>query len=220
MAALTPKEISLKYFTLISGETHHYKFKCDSVITQGKNTGWSNLFSHGKSHHEEEYNKSSNQSEIHFSQVASSKITKKGKNVYLWINWICSSLKPFSFVDNELFREYSRLEPICSNSLKKYMELLTKKVEAKIKDYIPETIAILIDGWSKGSIHFVGLFASFTSDNANGYECVMLAFAQLLSETSFTARDHYEFVSWVLQGYGKNLDNVTAINTALFQYCG
>ena len=46
MAALTPKEISLKYFTLISGETHQYKCKCDAVITQGKNTGWSNLFSH------------------------------------------------------------------------------------------------------------------------------------------------------------------------------
>ena len=39
----------------------------------------------------------------------------------------------------------------------------------------------------------------------------MLAFAPLLSETSFTARDRYEFVLWVLQLYGKNLDNVTAI---------
>ena len=54
----------------------------------------------------------------------------------------------------------------------------------------------------------------------------MLAFAPLLSETSFTARDHYELVSWVLQLYGKNLDNVTAIigdnvstNRALADLC-
>ena len=106
------------------------------------------------------------------------------------------------------------------------MKLLTKKVEAKIQDYLPETIAILIDGWSKGLVHFVCLFASFASDNANGYEWVMLVFAPILSETSFTARDNYEFVLWVLQLHGKNLDNVTAIigdnvftNKALADLC-
>ena len=64
MAALTPKEISLKYFTLISEETHQYKFKYDAVISYYTMEEYRlvKLFSHVKSQHEE-YKKNSNQSE-------------------------------------------------------------------------------------------------------------------------------------------------------------
>ena len=75
MAALTSKQISLKYLTLISEETHQYKCKCDAVITQAKNTGWSNFLPHVKSQHEE-YKKISNQSELNFSKSLHQKLPK------------------------------------------------------------------------------------------------------------------------------------------------
>ena len=49
---------------------------------------------------------------------------KKAKNIYSWINWICCTIKPFSVVEDKLNRQYTTLEPISVNTLKKYIQLL------------------------------------------------------------------------------------------------
>ena len=38
--------------------------------------------------------------------------------------------------------------------MKKYMNLLTKKVEVEIANIVPEDFAIFFDGWSNGSTHY------------------------------------------------------------------
>jgi len=85
-------------------------------------------------------------------------------------------------------------------------------VEAIISSQLPEKFAIVIDGWSKASTHFVALIAAYPSDNDNGYSTVLLAFSPLHDETEFTAKAHYEFVKWVLESvYNKSMDNIVAI---------
>ena len=61
---------------------------------------------------------------------------------------------PFTFVEKEMTRKYSNLEDISYKTLMKYMHALTKKVEGKIKDEIPDRFALIFDGWTKNSTHY------------------------------------------------------------------
>ena len=55
-------------------------------------------------------------------------------------------MKPFEFVEDPLTREFTALEPITVNTLKKYLERVTKAVETKIENELPEKFALIIDG--------------------------------------------------------------------------
>ena len=108
------------------------------------------------------------------------------------------------------------------------MELVTKEVEKRIQSALPEklALALAIDGWTKNSTHFVGVFAIYPAANTQGYDSALLAFSPLFSETRFTANDHYQFLEWVLSVYGKTMSDVIAIigdnaevNKALSNLC-
>ena len=43
------------------------------------------------------------------------------------------------------------------------MELVTKEVEKQIANLLPDQFMIIMDGWSTGSTHCVGVFASYPS---------------------------------------------------------
>ena len=206
----TVKELCLKYFSVDDATKFTWKCQCGAVIIQKKNTGWTNLANHIKSQHGEDP-KSVPTGQATISFAKSKRVTSKGSNIYCWLNWVCSSLKPFSFVDDVLTREYTKLEPISHNSLKKYMELVTKEVQKRIQSALPEKLALAIDGWTKNSTHFVGVFAIYPAANTQGYDSALLAFSPLFSETSFTANDHYQFLEWVLSVYGKTMSDVIAI---------
>ena len=107
-------------------------------------------------------------------------------------------------------------------TLKKYTELL--RVESKVKDNFPGKFALVIDGCSKSSLHYVGAFASYGSNSPTSYSTV-LSFSPMFSETSSTATDHYEFLEWVFSLYSKSFENVAIIgdnvstNKALANMC-
>ena len=152
--------------------------------------------------------------------------TKKAANIYSWLERICCGLKPFNFVENELTRKYCNFAPIAENTAKKYMENVTKEVEVLIKTKLPNRFVPVIDGWSKSSTHFVGVFASYSCENNLGYESALLSFSPLLTETSFNARDHYEYFEWVLRLYNKIFRNVVCncgdnaeVNKAIANLC-
>ena len=106
------------------------------------------------------------------------------------------------------------------------MDLSTRKVENKVKEILPDKFALVIDGWTKNSTHFVAILANFHAETKVGFEQIMLAFSPMVSETSFRAIDHFGFIEWVLGRYGKSLDNVVAVigdnvstNKALADMC-
>ena len=78
---------------------------------------------------------------------------------------MCIVLKPFAFVENELTRKYSSVEKITVTTLEKYMHLLTKKVEKVIARDLPDKFALITDGWTSGSTHFLGVVACYPSLN-------------------------------------------------------
>ena len=167
------------------------------ILTQKLNTGWSNLFQHIKSQHSDYLQDA--QSTLQSFVVSKPASTKKAANIYSSLEWICCGLKLFNFVENELTRKYCNLAPIAVNTLKKYMEIVTKEVKVVIKTKLLNRFVLVIDGWSKNSTHFVGVFASYSCENNLGYESALLLFSSLLTETSFNAMDHYDYFEWVYE---------------------
>ena len=75
------------------------------------------------------------------------------KAVYGWLEWIIVGGNEFSMVENELDKKYSKLSAITRPTFMKYMNLLTKEVEAKVREDLPQKFGIMIDGWTDCSIY-------------------------------------------------------------------
>ncbi len=72
------------------------------------------------------------------------------------------------------------------------MELLVIEVEKKISMILPEKIFLIFDGWSKNSIYFLGIFASFIHKDTR--KTVLLSFLPLMVETNLDAKNHYMMI--------------------------
>ena len=127
---------------------------------------------------------------------------KKSQTIHDWIEWICMELRPFSFVESEYVKKNVKLEAISKNTLQKYMHLLTKKVEQEIIKAMPEKIALIVDGWTSGSTHYLGVMASFCDMDQN-VEVPLLAFSPLIDETSQSAAQQYVFLEMTLSRFGE-----------------
>ena len=55
---------------------------------------------------------------------------------------------PFSFVEKEVNRRYTKLEPISPRTLLKDMPNLTVRVEKDIVKELPKKFSLVNDGWS------------------------------------------------------------------------
>ena len=135
-------------------------------------------------------------------------IKKKAQNVFAWLDWVCNDLMPFSFVDLPRTRKYSNLNPICRNTLMKYLNLVTLEVENAIKDQLPDKFVIAFDGWTTGSTHYVGIMATVPKESS--YETMLLAFTPLIDETCLNSTEQCRLIEETLELYGKDLDNVVA----------
>ena len=102
---------------------------------------------------------------------------KKSENLYGWLEWVCINLKPFSFVEDELTRKYTKLENVSRNTLEKYLHLTATTVEKRIARELPESFALWL---------MAGLVACYPCPSKD-YETALLAFSPLLDETSQSA---------------------------------
>ena len=74
------------------------------------------------------------------------KMRTKSVSQYLWLDPnVVRRLRPFDFVEDPLIREYIKLDPISTETLQKYMSLLTKQVETKIAKLLPHKITLIFD---------------------------------------------------------------------------
>jgi len=91
---------------------------------------------------------------------------------------------PFNFVESKHLRNVSNIEPICVETLMKFMGTMTKYidffssissfhshpclifirvVEAEIKKILPATFALIFDGWDQdgSGVKYIAVYASF-----------------------------------------------------------
>ena len=121
-----------------------------------------------------------------------------------------SELKPFAFADREYTQKYTKLEKLSRHTLEKYMPLLSVKEEQEVSNVLPEKFALMVDGWTCGSEHYIGVLAAYPSFQSD-FNVVLLAFSTLFDETSQGSREQCDFNNYTLEQYGKSLKNVVAL---------
>ena len=179
--SLNPKAIVTKNFIKVEGDEAKWRCTCGKVLTQKVNTGYSNLVSHVRNNHPDWLQQQLSAQPTIIKHTTTS-TTKNAKNMYGWLEWVCLEwvcvgLKPFSFVEDEHTKKYTNLAPITVPTLKKYMDKVTKAVELKIAEQLPERFTLAIDGWTKGTTHFVAIFASYPHEDT--YATALLTFTPL-----------------------------------------
>ena len=201
------EDVCRKYFSKKDTDSDVLICGCGKELKKRHGTGWTNLYTHLRVQHDVEKTVHDKQTTLEF--FGGKFINKKANNIFSWLEWICLELRPFSFVESSLTQKYTTLQPISKNTFMKYLGLVTRKTEEAIARALPTKFALLYDGWSSASTHYVGIMASFPKDQ--GHEIALLAFSPLLDETTLGANQHIELLNETLQLYGKSTDNVEAL---------
>jgi len=209
---LTNRQAAEYWFTPSNGD--HWTCRCGKEIAQKKGTGYSNLISHLNSF------KGHNDPPGQWSKVVQEEVDRvrgvreaamgvntSGMTLYRWLDWIVRDNLPFSFCESERTRENTKLKPIATNTLKKYMFETVEAIEKRIKEELPPRFAIVIDGWSEGTRHYYGVFAAF-ADKTNKQLSILLGIQTPQDETNFTAENQVEVIADVLAVYDRDLTSV------------
>lgn len=72
---------------------------------------------------------------------------------------------------------------------------------------LPDLFAVIFDG----TIHFIGVFATFPSDNKDGFAKVLLGISPIADESTHDAGEHQEFLDFVLSIFEKGQNNVVTL---------
>ena len=92
----------------------------------------------------------------------------------------------------------------------KYLNLVTEATEKKISKQLPCKFALMFDGWSHMSTHYVAIFASFNGPDEK-CKTALLTFSPLLDESHLNAAGHVQLIEASLALYGKEWSNVVAL---------
>lgn len=161
-----PKQVCMKFYTeVIDADkplVSTWRYKCNTLIKQKKNKGYTNLLNHILSKHKEEYDQMEKQTE----PTLDAFIDKKSKDIYGWLNYVLKTNSPISIVDKECVREFSKYGSIYSKTLRTYMEFLRSRILLEITKELPNMMGIMFDGWSDNGDHYVAIFAIYTIDSA------------------------------------------------------
>jgi len=102
-------------------------------------------------------------------------ISPKAHNVFGWLDFIINGNKPLNSCEDALVRKYSKLDKLSTRTLKKYMKLTCDKVRDKISATLPDSLGLVIDGWTMNSDHYSCLFAVWSNTNSGKVEVMYLS---------------------------------------------
>ncbi|KAK1938966.1 hypothetical protein P3T76_009041 [Phytophthora citrophthora] len=168
---------------------------CSKIRKQAFSNGFTNLISHLTDKHPQ-HERGGSKALDTFGFV-----TDYACTFYHWIRWVVERNVALEEVDNKLTRKMSRWASVSSQTLKKYMALMERKVETAISQEMPDSIGITFDGWHSGSTYYVGVYAIYVVDDSP--RRVLLALAPLLAENDFGADSHIEFIVATLAVFDK-----------------
>ena len=229
------KKVCQLYFgkSPVHSETNAWKCTCGTVRKQNVKLGYTNLISHIKQTHpnylemfhlfqEADCARDDGKSESETASVITSPGTSlsgqttleymldsRSTNIFKWLEWIVMGELELIFCEKDLTRSNTKLQPISVKTLKKYMFKLVEAVEKKVsvKVSTAPSYALVFDGWSENSTHFIGLFVVHPGkEYAADPEIHLLAFAPLPDETNFTAENHVNFIKSTLEWYSLSLE--------------
>ena len=194
------KRLTEQFFSKAHKNSDIYTCQC-GVRRKRTGTNYQNLISHVQAPHPDYFEKLCAGNDLDQSKMKNYFLTAKSSHIYGWIDFIVSGLLPFSFVEKHSIRKHIRHEDININTFMKYISGLTRAVEEKIATLLPEKIALVFDGWSSDSTHYLAVFATFPSANERVFSQRLLTMSPMGDETTLSASEHYEFLSYLLGLY-------------------
>lgn len=148
----TGKQFYQCYYTTLEGDkTNHKCRECErTLIANTKQSGYQNLINHAKGHAGWEDKMKQSIAALERSgslgQYITKKVSPKAMKYYGWLDWCIMGNEPFIFVENNLVRKYSKLDPISVKTLMKYMEKTGVVVKTKIREILPKSFGLMLDG--------------------------------------------------------------------------
>ncbi len=211
------KSICEFFFT----ELRRCKWQCKKCLkTKSKNGGWTNLISHLRSCVGTDYERVFLD---HRKAAASTstmsaffvRVSDREKEMHQWIQFVVMMNLPVSFVDCVHTRAISRLKPISGRSLRRHILSLRDILKETIQKELPSRFAVVFDGWTEGTHHYIGIAASYIKvvDGKETACQTMLSMQPLLADgiKGMRAVDHIEHLSKVLLSYGKSCADIVCL---------
>lgn len=220
MSALS-RDVCLFYFTPVGNslKTKNGEWLCNKCgKTKLKSGGWTNLLNHLGScvglNYKAEYQALVPDKTRSITSFII-RVSEAEQDMFRWIEWIVMTNSPLSSVDDSLTREGMRYKPITSKLLRKYILATAKLMTQSIAEKLPDNIALVFDGWTVGSVHYIGISASYSSfvGDTETTNRTLLSMRPLLVDEikGMTARDHLQHISLVMQSFGKSEDNIMCL---------
>ena len=108
--------------------------------------------------------------------------TSKSTSTYGWFDMIVNAFLPFSYVEHPIIKNHVRHDNMSLSSFMKYSKMLTEEVEKKISLELPSKFALVLDGWTCDSTHYLAMFASFKVIRNAEHSVRLLCFSPLSDE--------------------------------------
>jgi hypothetical protein len=185
------------------------------------NRGGTNLLSHIKEKHEHDYMDIYNRHrnvDGPMDLLCERLVSEKAKNISSWMEWIVMRDQPFSIVEDTVVLKFTKLQPISRPTLMKYFERTLNKVQQKIRENLPDSFGLIMDGWSLECDHYIAVFGTWVNSTGAVVTRLLSCGVQDLPTNSdeakdfgFTAEDLGDYIYDVLQRYGKDWQSIEFI---------
>jgi hypothetical protein len=133
-------------------------------------------------------------------------------DVHEWLLTVIRGNFAFSYVDNADVRRNSKLRPLSSKALVKYIDAAAYEVECTLAKIVPDRFAIIFDGWDAGrGTALTGVYVSWYDTKTEAVKKYLLRLAKLNQLNNFTADNHARSIASFLGRINKTWDNVVAV---------
>ena len=160
----TGRKVAELFFNKVNDDTDMWQCRRGKKRKRS-NKSYENLLSHIRSAHKGYEKLMVGDLTQQQTQISSFFNSDVAQNYFGWFNYIINGLKPFSDVESAVVRESMRFKPMSLSTFMRYLPRLVALVEKKISNLLPNKFAIVFDGWTAGTTHYLGVFASFTAHN-------------------------------------------------------
>ena len=204
------RRVAELFFTKQSEHSDTYLCRCGTKRKRC-GTSYQNLLSHVQTAHPDHIDLLTSDSDVSQERMDAYFKTSKSAHIYGWIGYLVNGLLPFSHVQKPHIRKHIIHQSISLTTFKKYLHALTESVEHKITSLLPTKFSLVFDGWSCDTTHYLCVFASFPADCATRCTMRLLSFSPMGDELQLDTQQHIEFLTYVLDIYGKSWKNVVCL---------
>lgn len=121
------------------------------------------------------------------------------------------TFQSFQCYQNEIIRRNLKHAPVSAKKLSQYLKILTQFAEKKIAAALPSKFALIFDGRSHVTTHYVGIFAAFLASNVLGYGTELLEITPWEDEVTLGVDEHVRLIEFVLSVFGKSRNKLVAL---------